>query len=145
MKFSDVLKELLEEKNITIPKLSKQLIIDDSTLYDYLYGALPSVKNAVKLANYFDCTINFLMGLDDEPKMFAFQYDYKIENFIARYNNLLTDANTTHFKLSKICGVNYSSYYSWQMGGVPAMSSLLILSRYFDVSIDYLIGRSDIM
>ena len=145
VKFSDNFKDLMQERGVNIRSLSQELEIDDSSLYDYLYGALPSIEYAVRLANYFDCSLNFLMGVDDEPKLFAFNNSYDIGVFINRYNALLETNNTTHFKVSKICGVNYSSHYAWVRGSIPAMSSLIIISRYFDVSIDYLVGRSDVM
>ncbi len=54
MEFKDVLNDLLVERNLTVQDLSKQIAIDDSILYDYCNGGMPSIKYAVTLANYFD-------------------------------------------------------------------------------------------
>ena len=143
MEFKDVLNDLLVERNLTVQDLSKQIAIDDSILYDYCNGGMPSIKYAVTLANYFDCSLSYLMGLVDNPKSFVFSSDYDMGVFSPRYEKLLHDNKTTHFKVSKESGLNYSSNYAWKRGSIPAMSSLIIIARYFDESIDYLVGRSD--
>lgn len=142
MIFSEIFQDILLENNINIQELSRKTKIDDSTLYDYLQGALPTVKNAVVLANYFDCSLNYLMGLDDNPKDTKFNQDYDISLFSNRYDDLLNKSKISHYKISKEKGLNYSSHYSWQHGAIPKMSSLLIIATYFGVSLDFLVGRN---
>ena len=141
MEFKEVFKDIMLERNTNIQKISKQTGIDDSVLYDYLYGAYPDVKYAVILANELNCSLNYLMGIDDEPSTTKFKDSYDISLFANRYDDLLRKYNITHYKLSKEKGLNYSSHYAWKRGSIPNMSSLIIIASYFDVSIDYLIGR----
>ena len=81
------------------------------------------------------------MGIDDEPSTTKFKNSYDISLFANRYDDLLRKYNITHYRLSKEKGLNYSSHYAWKRGSIPNMSSLIIIASYFDVSIDYLIGR----
>lgn len=141
IEFSTNFEDILIEKDINIQKLSKKTGIDDSVLYDYLHGALPNVNFAVKLANALNCSVNYLMGLDEEPNSVKFKDTYDITLFSDRYDNLLKENNITHYKLSREKGLNYSSHYSWRNGAIPSIKSLCIIAEYFDVSIDYLIGR----
>lgn len=141
--FSANFQDIMIDRNTNIQEISKQTGIDDSVLYDYLYGAIPNVEFAVKLANFFDCSVNFLMGLDVEAKQTSFKKSFNIGLFSERYDNLLKENNITHYRLYKEKGLNYSSHYSWQRGSVPSMRSLCIIAEYFNVSIDYLIGRND--
>lgn len=141
MEFNVVFKDIMIERNTNIQEISKRTGIDDSVLYDYLYGALPDVKYAVKLANDLDCSLNYLMGIDEDPHTTKFKNTYDITLFSNRYDKLLKENNITHFKLSKESGLNYSSHYAWRHGSIPNMSSLIIIATYFDVSIDYLVGR----
>ena len=143
MNFSEFFKELILEKSITIQKISKVTNIDDSSLYDYLHGTLPDVKSAVKLANYFNCSLNYLMGIDDGPNEVKFYQTYDLTLFSDRYDKLLKENKIAHFRLHKETGLNYSSHYAWQHGAIPNISSLIIIAKYFNVSIDYLVGRCD--
>ena len=143
MKFKEVLNDLLIEKTTNIQEVSKETGIDDSNLYDYMHGAIPNIEFAVILANHFNCSLNYLMGLDDKPNQTKFKKDYNISLFSNRYDNLLDQHNISHYKLHKEKKLNYSSHYAWQHGAIPSMSSLFIIAEYFGISIDYLVGRSD--
>ena len=46
--------------------------------------------------------------------------------------------------LSDLCGLNRNAVKLYELGKVdPTMKSLESIADYFDVSIDYLLGRSD--
>ena len=59
--FCERLKQLLEETEISAKKLGAILKINHTSMYDYLAGKYPSIENAVKLANYFNCSLNFFV------------------------------------------------------------------------------------
>ena len=142
--FINVLEDLLEEKAMSIQSLSEELKIHKSILYAYKNNNyLPSVNTAVNLANYFDCSVNYLMGIDTDKKEFHFTISYDISKFYKRYNMLLNNDNITHYKLCNITKLNKSSLDGWKKGKTPKMDSLIKIAKYFDVSVDYLIGRSD--
>jgi len=141
MQFSELFKDIMIEKDTNVRKLSKETGIDDSVLYDYLYGAMPDVKYAVKLANALNCSLDYLTGLDTNPNATKFKDTYDISLFSDRYDQLLKENNVTHYKLCKENGLNYSSHYAWRRGSIPSMRSLIIIATRFDVSIDYLVGR----
>lgn len=141
IEFSAIFKDILIENDLDIQRLSKKTGIDDSVLYDYLHGAMPNVDFAVKLSNALNCSVNYLMGIDEKPNLVKFKQTYDITLFSDRYDNLLKENHITHYKLSREKGLNYSSHYSWRHGAIPSMKSLCIIAEFFDVSIDYLIGR----
>lgn len=68
MEFKYVFKEVL----IDIQALSKRTGIDDSSLYDYLYGAMPNIENAITIANELNCSLNYLIGLGYEPNKISY-------------------------------------------------------------------------
>lgn len=52
--------------------------------------------------------------------------------------------NKTQDEVAKETGFNYRSYCRWERGEAePNLSTLIKLADYFDVSLDYLAGRSD--
>ena len=139
-KFFISLMDLLDENGFTIMSFSKVLGIDETLLYNYKAGDMPSIKTAVAIANYFDCTLNFLMGLDDKRDMSHFK-SYDTTVFYERYRILLKEKNISNYRISKDTGIDDSSDYSWQKGCIPTMTTLIKIAEYLNCQIDYLIGR----
>lgn len=144
MNFSQNLKDFCIEKNINLKQLAELVNIQDSLLYKYDNGkSLPTIKNIVKLANFFDCSVNYFVGLTDKPKNITFCNNYNKTLFYPRYSELLDKNNTTHYLLSKKLKFSMSSLRNWKNGGIPYLDTLCKLAQFFDVSVDYLIGRSN--
>ncbi len=65
-KFPERLKDLMIELNLTQNKLSKEVSIPQPTIARWLADQCrPSVDNLITLANYFKCSIDYLVGLSD--------------------------------------------------------------------------------
>lgn len=142
MKFSEIFKELCIENNTNPKQIARNLKIEDSTLYKYLSGTLPRVKNAVLLANYFNCSLNYLFGIDDIPNAVNFKKTFNLKLFFPRYEKLLKENNKTHFAFCKTAGLNFSNLYYWKHGRVPYFDILEKIARNLNCSIDYLVGRT---
>lgn len=64
--------------------------------------------------------------------------------FSERIKELRLEKNLTQTQLGEIIGVKHFSIYSYEKGrACPEMKGLVALADYFDVSIDYLTGRTD--
>ena len=64
---------------------------------------------------------------------------------IDRIKELLKEECLTQSKLASGIGVNQSTVCNWPNGKKePSIESLWKLADYFDVSVDYLIGRKEI-
>lgn len=68
-------------------KLSKAVNFDESVLYDYLHGTMPSIKFAVILAEHFKCSLNYLLGLEETKKECLLGKEYDLSKFVEKYNN----------------------------------------------------------
>lgn len=56
---------------------------------------------------------------------------------------LLQKHNLTPYKVSKDTGISQSTLSDWKTGRAkPKVEKLLLIADYFDVSLDYLLGRS---
>lgn len=56
------LEELMSNHNLTLTQLSAKLSIPYKTISNYINGKyLPSLNTAIKIANYFHCSINYLI------------------------------------------------------------------------------------
>lgn len=64
--------------------------------------------------------------------------------FSERIKELRLEKSLTQTQLGEIIGVKHFSIYSYEKGrACPEMKGLVALADYFEVSIDYLTGRSD--
>jgi transcriptional regulator with XRE-family HTH domain len=67
-----------------------------------------------------------------------------MSNFNERLKELRTERNITQQELSKLVNMSKMAISHWEKGhSEPSISQLIILSNYFEVSVDYLIGKTD--
>ncbi len=142
MKFSEVLNDLITQKDMSLRKIAKECGVSASQLSKYLKGYNPTIQIAVKLANYFDCTLDYLCGLTDKEES-NINKTYDLTKFVSRYKEVLKDAGLTNWKFCKKYGMNDSLIRHWQKGEVPRLYNIIFIAENLGVSIDYLIGRSD--
>ena len=60
------LKLLREEKDVTQAVVANALGISRATLSSYEGGLIPSIDNAIALAQYYSVTIDYIVGLSDD-------------------------------------------------------------------------------
>lgn len=64
--FPDRLRLLLNKSNTSIRKLSSETKIAKSAISYFLNGSVePLLDNLIKLATYFDCTLDYLVGREN--------------------------------------------------------------------------------
>lgn len=98
----------------------------------------PELSVAVKIANYFIRSIHDLMGLTDDCN----NEETNKLSFINTLKKLKKENNLSIEKFSKTTNMSEANFYRWQSGkSRPAMNSLIAIAQFFDVTIDYLIGR----
>lgn len=65
-------------------------------------------------------------------------------DFPSRLKQLRSDRGLTQKQVSESTGIDTMAYQRYEYGTRdPAFSKLIALADYFDVSLDYLVGRSD--
>ncbi len=82
----------------------------------------------------------YLLIILSEEKIF------NMNNIIIADNlrQLMKENQINQMKLSKDIGVTQSAVSNWLNGNKePSINSLWLLADYFDVSVDYLIGRKE--
>jgi transcriptional regulator with XRE-family HTH domain len=64
--------------------------------------------------------------------------------FSQRLNKLRQKKNISHEKLANELGLTRTTISHWENGiRLPSLETAAALADYFDVSLDYLVGRSD--
>lgn len=62
------LKELREKKHITQTKLSTEIEVSQELISHYEIGqSKPNIENLIKLAEYFNCSTDYLLNRTDNP------------------------------------------------------------------------------
>ena len=70
MIFNDRLKELRSLKNISQISISKEIGISDTHYQNLEYGKKePTMSKLVSLADFFDVSIDYLVGRTDNPEI----------------------------------------------------------------------------
>lgn len=68
--FNDIFSQLLQEKKIKPYHLSKGIGISSGLVSDYVNGKKsPTVENLVKIADFLDVSVDFLLGRTSNPEV----------------------------------------------------------------------------
>ncbi len=87
-----------------------------------------------------NCSLDFLVGRTQTPNYIR---SVKNHTFCERLESLLSQKGESFYYVSAQCGFGNSIYAKWKKGKNPKPEKLILLSNYFNVSLDYLVGRSD--
>lgn len=141
--FKQRLNELIKEKDANVEDLKKFLNLKSASLiYFWLNGTYtPKLNYLNKLANFFECSIDYLLGQNDN----LFQNNILCNNlpdFNKRLEKILDNKNLTQKTLRKENIISGSLYRSiFKRKSDPTIETLIKLANYLNVSIDYLVGR----
>ena len=68
--FTDRFIQILQEKNLTAYKVAKETGISQGLMNEYKNGVkLPTVQNLIKIADYLNCSIDYLLDRVDKPEI----------------------------------------------------------------------------
>ena len=139
--FKDVLKDCILEEGISLRNLSEKTGVASTQFSSYLRGSIPTLPIAIKIAKYFNCSLDYLFGLTDLKKTGYYKDSFDINLFLTRYEKALKENKLTHWKFCKISNLNESVLRHWKTGDIPSFKYLITIARELSVSLDYLVGR----
>ncbi len=140
-KFAERLDYLMFEKGINATKLAKTIDVKIPTVTRYLRAErTPSVESLVKIADYFNCSCDYLVGRTD--------YDYPTvfhtcPPFSSQLIILKNHFKCTWMEFYNKTDISSSRFYEWKNGKrVPSLDCVIMLADGFSCSIDFIIGRT---
>ena len=139
-KFVERLKELLSDHEMKPAHLAKELGVTRKVICRYLNGErFPSLNMAFRMAAYFHCSIDFLLGRSDTGAEFD---PLPLSPFKERLPFLLDFFKKSRYRIAKDAHIDESIIYDWQNGtSSPSLESLIALADYFECSIEFILGR----
>ena len=139
--FADRLSESIFDRKKTAREVAEEISIGKTTVYDYLSGQkMPTLSNLVKLADYFGCSTDYLLGLEQEQTELTFQV---CKPFSERFQEVLQYFEISRYRLEQLTGIAESALYYWAKGQRrPTLEKILLVCEKLDCRVDFFIGRS---
>lgn len=68
--FTDRFREIQQSRDITGYRIAKETGISQGLMASYNRGEkIPTVNNLVKIADYLDCSVDYLLGRTNKPEI----------------------------------------------------------------------------
>lgn len=139
-KFGERLNELLLEKNISTESLAAEVKVSLSTVYRWKNNETKLfLSNIVALADYLDCSIDFLLGRNDD--VLSFHPIHDLPQFSYRLRQVMKEKGISTYRLRRESRYDGKYFEKWDNGSDPLALTLIELADIFDCTVDYLIGR----
>ena len=141
-KLPERLKILMVDRGVNAPKLAKTLGIGSNTITRYLQGVgTPNFEIFIKLVEYFNCSADFLLGVETQP--FYTKNFRPLPEFAQHFREVMAEYNITQYALHKKTGISWNNFHKWLRGErLPYANSLLKLASAMGCSVDVLLGRT---
>lgn len=98
MKFGNILRELIEQNNLTQKQLGQDLNIAPSTIGNYVRNIRePDHSTLIEIAKYFDVSTDYLLGYSPKDKL-----NHDEEALIITYRKLAKDYQQILYKESLV-------------------------------------------
>ncbi len=135
------LKSLLDENDMSAADFAKAASISKDVVGRMLnYGIVPSLRTLIKAADVFEVPIMYLLGEGGRDLIPSASPDA----FHSRIAELAKEKSVKYSEISHQMSFAPNSIYEWlREGTLPSVDYLVELAAYFDVSCDYLLGRTD--
>ena len=134
--FHERLSELMIEKGVNTVSLAAAIGVSDETVRRWRNGQRDILlSQLVKLADYFQCSLDFLAGRSDTV------LDYQVREMPPFYDSLravMAEKGVSRYRLVKELPVYDGYFTNWKKGKSPNILTLILLADYLDVTIDHL-------
>lgn len=133
------LSELMIEKGMDNVTLAQQIGVSSAAIGRWRSNSkYMFLSNILKIVNYFNCSIDFLVGrsethLDFIPK--------ECPLFYTHLKEILAQRGISRNKINRETKIKSSHFVDWNRGTDPHILSLVELADYLDITLDYLVGR----
>lgn len=140
MDFSEILKELMLENSLTNILLEEKSGCPRGCISKWLNGKnTPKPDSLIKLSNFFNCSIEYLLSRNDNKDNYDVSF---VSTFEERLKELCVSRQLSFYALCKQMEMKNDLIYLWTKGKCkPTLYHIEKLSNFFNVSIDFMLGR----
>ena len=139
--FPERLKELMTFREAKAEEVSVAIGVHITNVRAWMRGAsLITLQNAIKLADFFGCSLNYLSGMSDVYEQVP---PRNLPPFYGRLRTIMAERGITRYQISRETTIKDVYFTRWAKGAQPDLITVILLAKKLDVSLDYLIGRTD--
>ena len=137
---SKKLKELMDEAEIKTPALGEAIHTEPSAITKFLRTErMPSASTLVKLADYFNCTTDYLLGLSDILDERKFK---QRPPFSKQIDILIAYSKKSQYRIGIDAGISDETFRRWRKGmNEASVETLVKIANYLNCSVDFVLGR----
>ena len=139
------LSDLRVDNDLKQNDIAKFMNIPRSTYANWEVGSTDfSLDDANKLANFYKVNMDYLLGMSNIISV-TNNNSISFKTLTSRLLLLRKEKKITQYQLSNQVGFALSTYACYEKGiRIPTTFKLLYIAKFYNVSMDYLVGRSDI-
>lgn len=128
------------ENRLNATSLAEKIGCGTATVYRYLNAVkMPSLEMVVRIADYFNVSVDFLLGLESENYTKSF---LKRPTFSESFCRLLKECSVSQYYIEKKTGISHSVAGYWKSGKTtPSVESVVKLAKALNRTVDFVIGR----
>ena len=135
-------KELREEADLKQKEIAEILNVKRST-----YSKWENLNNDMPIeicTNLYKVSNDYILGLTSKREKITTPLDIKINLLGKKLFELRNAKNLSQVYLSEKVGYPQTTYSQYERGvRIPTTIKLLNIAQYYNISFDYLVGRSD--
>ncbi len=138
------LKALCKENNYSCLQLERILHIPNARLNKYYNQKFfPDINRAIIICDFFECSLDYITDLSP-IKLTQNLKNADFNLFLNRINEIILNekSQVLFFKNCQIARTNLSRWKNKQT--FPRLETLYLIAQYSNISLDYLVGRTDI-
>jgi len=134
--FFDTYCKLCRIKGVSCKKAACEIGLSNSITTKWKKtDAIPSGETLTKIADYFNVTTDYLLGIDSAKEASAL-------SFVDAFYELCEKHSISPNKACTDIGISRTSPAKWKSGSVPNGQTLSKIANYFGVTTDYLLGKN---
>lgn len=140
--FSERLRANRLGKQFSQPQIAEKARVKTQVINDYEHGrSAPSFDVLIRLADALDVSLDYLTGRTDDVEK---RGEHVYPQFADRLKGLRTAKGIDIWRLADLLDISPRNYAGYEIGeAMPDLPVIAMFADYFDVSLDYLVGRSD--
>ena len=133
----EIIKAKCETKGIHITNLCKEITGSSGNIPTWKKGNIKA-EYLKKIAQRLDVSADYLLGLSETPQSIDIN-----AAFGERLKIIRTFYRKTQKEIAFMLKISMRNYQSFEYGEIkPSFDTLIALADYFNVSLDYLVGRT---
>ncbi|MDE6471914.1 MAG: helix-turn-helix domain-containing protein [Clostridia bacterium] len=141
--FAEILRDLILERNMNAKQFAIEIGAQNSSVSEYLHALrLPKVARLVEIANYFNCSTDYLLGLEEDRNSGNYCVCppfHEQLNFLKKYFQCSNSYLYTDSEIPK------TRYYDWLKGKrLPSLENVVRLAERLNCTVDFVIGRNKV-